>query len=79
MRIGIIGAGSWGIALSVLLHENGHKVTVWSALPDEIDMLKAEREHKQKLPGVILPADIEFSKNLEETVNTYVLQHRCLH
>ena len=70
MRIGIIGAGSWGIALSVLLHENGHKVTVWSALPDEIDMLKAEREHKQKLPGVILPEDIEFSKNLEETVKS---------
>ncbi len=70
MRIGIIGAGSWGIALSVLLHENGHKITVWSALPDEIDMLKAEREHKQKLPGVKLPDDIEFSKNLEETVKS---------
>ncbi|MCR4728886.1 MAG: NAD(P)H-dependent glycerol-3-phosphate dehydrogenase [Lachnospiraceae bacterium] len=70
MRIGIIGAGSWGIALSVLLHENGHKITVWSALPDEIDMLKTEREHKQKLPGVILPEDIEFSKNLEETVKS---------
>ena len=70
MRIGIIGAGSWGIALSVLLHENGHKITVWSALPDEIDMLQKEREHKQKLPGVILPDDIEFSKNLEETVKS---------
>ena len=35
-KIGIIGAGTWGIALSVLLHDNGHKISVWSALPQEI-------------------------------------------
>ena len=43
-NVGIIGAGSWGIALSVLLNNNGHKVTIWSALPEEIDMLSAEGE-----------------------------------
>ena len=37
-KIGIIGAGSWGIALSALLHHNGHEIAVWSALKDEIDM-----------------------------------------
>ena len=42
-KVGMIGAGSWGIALSVLLHNNGHDITVWSALKDEIDMLS--REH----------------------------------
>ena len=35
-NIGIIGAGSWGIALSYLLHNNGHQVTVWSALPQTL-------------------------------------------
>ncbi len=49
-KIGIIGAGSWGIALSVLLHNNGHEITVWSILEDEINMLKTEHEHKDKLP-----------------------------
>ena len=48
-KIGMIGAGSWGIALTVLLHNNGHDITVWSALGDEIDMLNREHEHKDKL------------------------------
>ena len=41
-KTGVIGAGSWGIALSLLLHNNGHEVTVWSALKDEIVELSTE-------------------------------------
>lgn len=67
-RIGMIGAGSWGIALAVLLHKNGHDVTIWSALGDEIDMLEREHEQKEKLPGVILPQDMHFTKTLEKAV-----------
>lgn len=67
-KIGIIGAGSWGIALAVLLHKNGHQVCIWSALADEIEMLKREHEHKDKLPGVILPEDMEFTVQLGEAV-----------
>lgn len=62
--IGIIGAGSWGIALALTLHENGHKVTVWSVLADEVEMLRTKREHKEKLPGVKLPEDIVFTTDL---------------
>lgn len=68
MRVGIVGAGSWGIALSVLLEKNGNDVTVWSILPDEIEMLKKEREHKSKLPGVKLSEKISFTTDLEQTV-----------
>ena len=50
-KIGMIGAGSWGTALTWLLTNNGHQVTVWSALENEIEMLKREREQKEKLPG----------------------------
>lgn len=66
--ISIIGAGSWGTALAVLLYKNGHKVTVWSIVEAEIDMLKTKREHKDKLPGVKLPEDMEFTTDLEEAV-----------
>ncbi len=68
MNVGIIGAGSWGIALAKLLSNNGAQVTVWSILPDEIEMLKEKREHVSKLPGVILPESIQFTTDLENTV-----------
>lgn len=67
-NIGIIGAGSWGIALAVLLHNNGHKITVWSILQDEIDMLNAEHEHKDKLPGVKLAEDMIFTTDMKSTI-----------
>lgn len=49
--ISIVGAGSWGIALALLLHKNGNHVTVWSIMEAEIEMLKEKREHVDKLPG----------------------------
>ncbi len=68
-EVGIIGAGSWGTALSFLLTNNGHQVTVWSIDPEEIRMLKEEREQKQKLPGVILPEDIQYTTDMEKAVS----------
>lgn len=67
-KIGIIGAGSWGIALAALLHNNGHSVTVWSILEDEISMLKETHEHKEKLPGVKLPENMNFTTDLKSAI-----------
>lgn len=67
-EICIIGAGSWGTALSVLLYHNGHHVTIWSVIQDEVEMLKKEREHKEKLPGVKLPEDMIITSDLEAAV-----------
>ena len=67
-KIGVIGAGSWGTALALLLHKNGNEVTVWSIVQAEIDMLNSEREHKDKLPGVKLPDDMIFTTNLSEAI-----------
>ena len=64
-KISVLGAGSWGTALSLLLHNNGHSVRLWSALKDEVEMLRAKREHESKLPGVHLPEDIEITWDLE--------------
>lgn len=65
-KVGIMGAGSWGTALSLLLNNNGHEVTVWSIDKKEVQMLQSEHEHKSKLPGVVLPEKICFTNDLEE-------------
>ena len=67
-KIGIIGAGSWGTALSKVVADNGHEVTVWSIVESEIEMLKAEHEHKDKLPGVKLPEQIVYTTKIEEAI-----------
>lgn len=65
-KVSFLGAGSWGTALAVMLAKNGHDVILWSALNSEIDMLAQNREHKDRLPGVKLPASIQLTKDLEE-------------
>lgn len=67
-KVSIIGAGSWGIAIAMLLNGNGSKVTVWSVLKDEIAMLNEKREHTKCLPGVKIPEDIVFTDDLEEAL-----------
>ncbi len=66
--VGIIGAGSWGTALAILLHSNGHEVTVWSYNEKEVIELRQTREHSSKLPGVKLPEDMRFTSELKEAI-----------
>ncbi len=66
-KVAVLGGGSWGIALAVLLHKNGHEITIWSALEKEIEMLSTEHEHKM-LPGVKLADDMIFTTDEEEAV-----------
>lgn len=65
-KVGVLGAGSWGTALALLLNGNGHDVTIWSIDPKEVEMLQKEREQKSKLPGVKLPETISITNDLEE-------------
>lgn len=67
-QITFLGAGSWGTALAILLAKNGHKVTLWSKIEEEVQMLTEHREHLQRLPGVKLPSSIEITANLEQAV-----------
>ena len=60
-KISIIGAGSWGTALGLLLCSNGHDVTICSENEKEIESLKEHREHLTKLPGVKLPDEMKFT------------------
>jgi len=61
MKVIVLGAGSWGVALSNLLKENGNEVTLWTPLKSEAVMLREEREHKVKLPGIKINEDIEIT------------------
>ncbi len=67
-KVSVLGAGSWGTALAVMLHGNHHQVTLWSALSDEVAQLRRDREQKGKLPGVHIPEDINITDCLEEAV-----------
>lgn len=64
-RIGILGAGTWGMALARMLNNNGHYVTVWSALEREVEEFSVTRRHPN-LPGMEIPAEITFTKQMEK-------------
>ena len=67
-NIGIIGAGSWGTALAVNLAKNNHEITIWSIMEDEIKMLNKHREHIDKLPGIKLNDNIQFTTDMVKAI-----------
>ena len=65
-KIGVVGAGSWGTALAILLSEHGVPVTLWGHNEDHIAALKADHENKTYLPGVALAANIHPTASLSD-------------
>lgn len=65
MKIGILGAGTWGVALASLLVKNEHDVTLWSALDGEIDELVRSGRHKN-LKGAAVPEGLKYTKDIKE-------------
>ena len=68
-KISVIGSGGWGIALTILLHKNGHDLTIWSFDKKEAEELKKTRQNKTKLPNILLPEDIKVTDDLREAVD----------
>lgn len=68
-KISVIGSGGWGIALTILLHKNGHDLTIWSFDKKEAEELKKTRQNKTKLPDILLPEDIKVTNDLKEAVD----------
>ena len=64
-KIGVLGAGTWGMALTRMLSNTGKDVTVWSALPQEIDDYSTTRLHPN-LPGMVIPDAVKFTKDIRE-------------
>ena len=68
MKVSVLGAGTWGTALAILLAENKHEVTIWSALPKEVEELGKNRTAIKNLPGAVLPETVNVTADLEEAL-----------
>jgi len=69
MRIAVLGAGSWGTTLSILLSENGHTVTLWSFLEKDTLHIREKRENPSYLPGVFIPPAVTVTGDVMEAVS----------
>lgn len=67
-KVGVMGAGSWGTALALVLEKNGHEVTIWSIDKKEVEMLREKREHVDKLPGIQIPENIQITNTISEAI-----------
>ena len=67
-NVGVVGAGSWGTALALVLEKNGHQVTLWSSREAKAKELSKLRENTDKLPGVKIPESIEITADMEAAV-----------
>lgn len=68
MRITVLGAGSWGTTLAVLLSYNGHEVSLWEFKKNYAKALAKHRENKIFLPGVKIPEAIKISNSLKDCI-----------
>ena len=67
-KIGMLGAGSWGTALAVLLSSKDYEITLWEFFPDLVENLLRDRENKSMLPGIKIPDNIRITNNISEAV-----------
>ncbi|MEW7981644.1 MAG: NAD(P)-dependent glycerol-3-phosphate dehydrogenase [gamma proteobacterium symbiont of Phacoides pectinatus] len=64
-QITVLGAGSWGTALALLLARNGARVTLWGFLREEVEQLQSARENRTYLPGHPFPGNLQSTSDLE--------------
>ncbi len=69
-RIAVVGTGSWGTTLAVMLAKAGHDTTLWARTPQEAETLRSSRENKRFLPDVILPDNLDVTASLEEALDS---------
>ncbi|MFQ5637093.1 MAG: NAD(P)H-dependent glycerol-3-phosphate dehydrogenase [bacterium] len=67
-KVGVIGAGSWGTALAILLRSNGNSVTLWNRDDDLLKAIESQRENKKYLPKASIPEGIQTESHLTRMV-----------
>ena len=65
MKVGIIGAGAYGMALAIAFKENNCDITMWTKSTEEVEELKTQRTNEKKLKGIIMPQGINYTNNLK--------------
>lgn len=66
MKIAVVGSGSWGTALAVLLAQNQHDVTMWSHCEEQAQKLAVDRENRKHLPGVPFPEHLKITSQIAD-------------
>jgi len=70
VKVTVLGAGSWGTTLALVLNQNSHLVTSWSFDKNDIESILKMRENKKFLPGIVLPETINFTHDLQGSINS---------
>lgn len=68
-QVAVLGAGSWGTSLAILLNDNGHDVMLWEKFPELAGTLRRDHENKRFLPGVSIPWTIDITSDLNEALS----------
>jgi len=69
LKVTVLGAGSWGTTLAIILDQNKHETTCWSIETSDIEQILKTRENKRFLPGVFIPSSIKFTSSLQPTID----------
>jgi len=70
VKVTVLGAGSWGTTLALVLNQNNHLVTCWSFDNNDVESIKKSKENKKFLPGIKIPGTINITNDLQESINT---------
>ena len=68
MRVAVLGAGSWGTTLAILLTENAHSVSLWSFREEDVARIRATRENPDFLPGITIPHAVRVTHQIQEAL-----------
>ena len=78
VNIGILGGGSWAIALAVLLRGRGYAVRMWEYNEKDAIMLDKKREHSVKLPGIIIPENVMITNSIAKAIEIVRIDREAL-
>lgn len=73
MKVSVLGAGAWGTALSKLLVEGGHDITLWGHNPAHLKNIQERQQNDRLLPGIPLPAALNYDENLTRAAQAELL------
>ena len=69
MRIAVLGAGSWGTTLAIVLANKSHDVALWAFVSEEAERMRATRENVPYLPGISIPESVRITDNLRASID----------